>query len=1055
MTAALFFSMLMAPVFAAPQMPFDRLGDTTYNTQVICSWIDGVEYGRATTSGTGYLEISTAGDDTAQNTEKIGGNAGDVIQYSVGDLTGATARFFAPAENDNFVTGSSFTGDLTADGADTILLKIDILASQSTVAGLPDYIVIYNPHTAAVNAGGYSLAVGTAAAQAIVAGDIPTGLATNNNINIPAAGSLVINMTKWGGLAAGGNAVKLISTTNTRVVDRVEYGSIATEPENTWMTNAAAPGSAQEIYRNAHADTNQCAADFATRAQSVVRDIVAPTITATTFADNAVGVSVAAGVYEATWSEAMAAVGSVTTNLPGATFSWPSTTVYRITYTALTGGTVYTTTYNGFTDLVGNAATGDLVKVFTTAGATATVTALAPVTPSNDNTPAITYTFANAPTSVELYRGTSAAMAGITLIGTDATVDGAYTVPAAIPDGTYYFAARGITGEAVPTASEFGPYVIDTARPTVVSVVPANLATGVAITANVVITFSEAIVTGTFAYTFTPNPGGLSVAWSAGNTVATISHTDFATGTSYQVSITTATDLALNTLNPTPYTWSFTTAAGPTATVTALAPVSPSNDNTPTITYTWTGTPTSVDLYRATVITGPYTLIGNDATVDGTYIVPAAIADGTYYFAAAALGAGGEGVPTTSEFGPYVIDTLNPTVAPTPADNAVDVPTATATYTLTFNEPMQAVGTLTTDNLPGGSWSWTTTTTYVKTGFTLADGTTYNVVLNGATFLDLAGNPVVQADVAFQFTTAIGGVIPPQVNNLMAYGHTPVAADCRLTWTEMAGATSYHVYRSLQVNGLGFNFAVVYATVPASGTGTVVWDDVGSYSTADSYAWVVRSVGSGENTTDRNNIAWKLVKTFRTGSGAIGPANNYFALPYKSSFATAQTLIADMRTYGSPTNSVTSLNRWNQDTSLWETRTAVGGTNFAVTPGAGYYAAINQPSVVYKIVGAYNSSVVLTFRQGTGAIGASNNYIAVPYHCSFLTSQTLIGNLRSAGTPTNAVTSLNRWNQDTSLWETRTAVGGTNYAITPGESYYVAINQPTVTWTPTVITPGP
>jgi len=111
------------------------------------------------------------------------------------------------------------------------------------------------------------------------------------------------------------------------------------------------------------------------------------------------------------------------------------------------------------------------------------------------------------------------------------------------------------------------------------------------------------------------------------------------------------------------------------------------------------------------------------------------------------------------------VDLTNPTVVPTPADPTADVPTALGTYTLTFNEPMQDTGTeaqdtgteaFTTDDLPAGAgWGWTDTTHYEKITLpALAEQTTYNVVLDGSTFLDLAGLPVTQADVTFEFTTA-------------------------------------------------------------------------------------------------------------------------------------------------------------------------------------------------------------------------------------------------------------------------------------------------------------
>jgi hypothetical protein len=99
-------------------------------------------------------------------------------------------------------------------------------------------------------------------------------------------------------------------------------------------------------------------------------------------------------------------------------------------------------------------------------------------------------------------------------------------------------------------------------------------------------------------------------------------------------------------------------------------------------------------------------------------------------------------------------DFTNPTAVPTPADTLLSVALNLGTYTIAFSEPMQAVGTLAVDTIPTGTWGWTNSTHYEKTGIaSLAELTSYFVALNGATFLDLAGNPVTQPDVAFVFTT--------------------------------------------------------------------------------------------------------------------------------------------------------------------------------------------------------------------------------------------------------------------------------------------------------------
>lgn len=105
----------------------------------------------------------------------------------------------------------------------------------------------------------------------------------------------------------------------------------------------------------------------------------------------------------------------------------------------------------------------------------------------------------------------------------------------------------------------FSEYDSDNTVPTV-SYSPISGATGVAINTPLVLTFNEAVDTSSFTYTVTPDPGSLSVVWSAGDTVATISHANFANSTSYTVEISTATDKVGNSL-VLPSSSSFSTVA--------------------------------------------------------------------------------------------------------------------------------------------------------------------------------------------------------------------------------------------------------------------------------------------------------------------------------------------------------------------------------------------------------------------------------------------------------------------------------------------------------------
>ncbi len=215
------------------------------------------------------------------------------------------------------------------------------------------------------------------------------------------------------------------------------------------------------------------AGGIAPEAASYIYDNVAPTITATTFADGATGVTITAGNYDADFSENMAAVGTVTTNLPGATYSWVDANTYRITYTALSYSTTYTTTYaTTFRDVAGNALGGDRVKTFTTGAApAATATATGPTGgPTTVTGITITYTYTGIPTSVNLYYTLNGGTSW-TLAGNDGTVDGnyAWTCPGS---GTYGWIASAVGGSSTEpsppsggTLPESTSYIVDLTPP--------------------------------------------------------------------------------------------------------------------------------------------------------------------------------------------------------------------------------------------------------------------------------------------------------------------------------------------------------------------------------------------------------------------------------------------------------------------------------------------------------------------------------------------------------------------------------------------------------------
>ena len=87
----------------------------------------------------------------------------------------------------------------------------------------------------------------------------------------------------------------------------------------------------------------------------------------------------------------------------------------------------------------------------------------------------------------------------------------------------------------------------DGAAPVVVSTSPASAATGVTISSDIVITFSEAMDTGFVEgteFSMSPDPGTFSAAWTVSNSVVTLSFPNMICGTTYTLTTTEAEIIA-------------------------------------------------------------------------------------------------------------------------------------------------------------------------------------------------------------------------------------------------------------------------------------------------------------------------------------------------------------------------------------------------------------------------------------------------------------------------------------------------------------------------------
>ncbi|MFH0816439.1 MAG: hypothetical protein V1934_06460 [Methanobacteriota archaeon] len=634
---------------AAPAGAYTRYGDGGANvapaSTTISAWIDGVEYGLNTSSVTGTYTIETAGDDIFDTTMKIGGLNGETVRYVLGTerlMTGQLSRF--ATQNAAFTAWGITLGALTeaAAGSQARLLKINNVSSQSTLesaAGVPnDYIVIWNPAGATIDITTYSIAVGAAAAQPIIAGDIWTYRMYAWTTNpVPVSGFIAINMAKWGGLATAGNSIKLIHTATGFIVDRVEYGNIA-DPQNTIMTNATAPGSAQQIRRTAAgADTNSCSVDFsAPVAQWLPQDLIAPTVNAgSDETRNALFSTTAGRVTPAsitdTGGSGVSAVVSWTSVPAGVVFGTPASLTTTISAPAGNGVT-YTIRLTGY-DNAGNSAWDEFTLLWDTVGPTvnagsdetrnavfsSTAGRVTPASASATGAAITTYAWTSAPAGV--------------IFGTPA----ALTTTISAPAGEVTYTVR-LTVTDAATNAVFDEFTLlwDTVGPTVnagsdetkdaifTTTVPAD---------RTVISSASATGAPISTYAWTAAPAGVVF-----GTPAALTTTITAAVGVYTVTLT-VTDAAGNvvadsfqlTWNPPATAWA--TATGPTGTGAVGITI--------TYTYSVAPAPTSVDLYYTLDTVSPWTWVWavNDAPVDGSiaYVLPG---NGVYSFYASAVGGG-------------------------------------------------------------------------------------------------------------------------------------------------------------------------------------------------------------------------------------------------------------------------------------------------------------------------------------------------------------------------------------------------------------------------------
>jgi methionine-rich copper-binding protein CopC len=316
---------------------------------------------------------------------------------------------------------------------------------------------------------------------------------------------------------------------------------------------------------------------------------VAPAVTAESPVSASTGVAVAS-TPTATFNEAVQSSSIVFTLVNSAGTSVAGTVSYNSTTNtatfapslALAYGTKYTATVSGAKDPAGDLMSGSTSWSFTTdplqpavsshtpaSGATGVALTAAPSATFNEPVQSGTISFT-------LTNAAGTAVAGAVSYNS-ATNTATFTPTAALAANTIYTAtvsgAKDAAGDPMNGSTSWS-FTSDPPPPTVTSHTPSSNATAVAVTSTPSVTFSEAVQSGTISFTLVSN-GGTSVAGSLAYNSTTNTETftptsALANGTIYTATVSGAKDAA-GDLMAGSMTWSFTTIAAGSSSLTVSA----------------------------------------------------------------------------------------------------------------------------------------------------------------------------------------------------------------------------------------------------------------------------------------------------------------------------------------------------------------------------------------------------------------------------------------------------------------------------------------------------
>jgi hypothetical protein len=726
---------------------------------------------------------------------------------------------------------------------------------------------------------------------------------------------------------------------------------------------------------------------------------VSPTVIATSPANGTTLVLLNTTVT-ATFSSVMApaTINTTTFTLTGPTgavagaVTYSGTTATFTPAASLAALTLYTGTITtGATDPGGNALQANYVWTFTTgaptvistvpaAGATGIlVNTVVSATFSEPMNPA---TFTNATfTLTTLIGGVVTPVAGVvTYSGSTATF-----TPTLVLAANKLFTATITTGAKDPAGAALARNFVWTFTtappPTVVSTVPANLATLVPVNTPISATFSEAMdpttINGTTFKMTGPGVTPVAGVVTYSGTTATFTPTlVLANSTLFTATITTGAHDPTGAPLAANFVWTFTTAPPPT--VVSTVPANLANAvavNTPiSATFsvamnpaTITGTTFKVTGPGATAVAGAVTYAGNTATFTPTAI----LANSTLFTATITTGAQDTtGAPLAANFVWTFTTAPPPAVVPptVPPGNAVAVAEGVV-LSATFSVPMEA-STINTTTFtltgPGatpvtGAVNYSGNTATFTPAARLAPSTLYTATITtGAT--DATGAPLA-ANYVWTFTTA---PLPAVTSTVPASGATNVPLNQKVaaTFNTPMTATTITAAGTFTLATTTGGTAIPGAVTYDASSNTAIFTPTAALSASTQYtATITTAAQSAQGNAFPANYVW----SFTTGTAAnavaptvtsTNPANAAITVPLNQKVAATFSTFMDPSTI-----------------SAAGTFTLVATVGSVAVPGTVSYAgktALFTPTANLTASTQYTATITTAAKDLTGVAMAAN-----------------------------------------------------------------------------------